>query len=96
MKVTLSGAAHGTIDNAQTINDAFVALEKKFAAKLTPRAVENEMGSKRQNNKTITDFGAEIENLATKLAAAHVSQGTFATEAAAANIVEWPMEIGRI
>lgn len=88
MKVTLSGAAHGSIDNVLTLNDAFTALKTKFSVKLTPRAVENEMASKKQQNKTITDFGSEIESLATKLAAAHVSQGTFATEAAAANIVQ--------
>lgn len=88
MKITLTGAAHGTSDNASTIKEAIDALKNKFAVKLTPRAVENEMNSKRQANKTITDFGAEIETLAAKLAAAHVSQGTFATEAAAANIVE--------
>lgn len=46
------------------------------------------MLSKRQHNASITDYGAEIEKLATKLAAAHVSQGTFTSEAAASNIVE--------
>lgn len=46
------------------------------------------MLSKRQGHKNITDFGDEITKLASKLAAAHVSQGTFASESAASNLAE--------
>lgn len=87
LKTTLVGAAHGAIDNAVTLAGAFDALKTRFAIKVTPKAVENEMFSRRQNQKSISDFGAEIEKLAAKLAAAHVSTGTFASEAAAINIV---------
>ena len=50
--------------------------------------MESEMHCLKQNQKTIADFGSEIEKLSAKLAAAHVSSGTFASEAAAANIVQ--------
>lgn len=88
LKTTLVGAAHGAIDNATTIAQAFEILKTKFAVKLTPKAVENEMTTKKQHQKTISDFGTEIETLSAKLAAAHVSMGTFQNEAAAVNIVE--------
>lgn len=88
LKTTLTGAAHGSIDGATTVRGAFEALRTKFAIKITPKAVENEMSSKKQLQKTISEFGAEIDGLAAKLAAAHVSAGTFASEAAAANIVD--------
>ena len=51
-------------------------------------AVENEMKSTKQGAKSVTDFGLLIENLSVKLAASHVSKGTFSTESAAANIVQ--------
>lgn len=88
LKTRLVGAAHGAIENAQTIQQAFEALKGKFAVKVTPRAVEKEMLSKKQQSKNISDFGAEMEKLSAKLAAAHVSMGTFPNEAAALNIVE--------
>ena len=46
------------------------------------------MNCKRQNHRSISEYGSEIEKLAAKLAAAHVSMGTFASEAAATNIVQ--------
>lgn len=88
MRTTLKGAAHGAIENCDTITLAKEALKQKFAIRVTPRAVENELNAKRQQNKSISDFGSEIEQLSAKLAAAHVSTGTFANEAAAVNIVE--------
>lgn len=88
LKTTLVGAAHGAIDNVATIDEAFNTLGGKFTIRVTPRAVEKEMQTKKQNAKSITDFGTEIEKLTAKLAAAHVSMGTFANEAAAANIVQ--------
>lgn len=92
MRTTLKGAAHGAIENCATIALAKQALKQKFAIRVTPRAVENELNAKKQHNKSISDFGAEIEQLSAKLAAAHVSTGTFASEAAAVNIVE-PMAV---
>lgn len=88
LKTRLVGSAHGVIDNATTIDEVKQLLRNKFTIKLTPRAVENELKQIKQNNKTISEFGSEIEKLATKLAAAHVSNNTFATEAAATGIVE--------
>lgn len=88
LKTTLVGAAHGAIDNAATIALALQVLRQKFAIRVTPRAMENEINTQKQGNKSISDYGAEIEKLTAKLAAAHVSTGTFASEAAAANIVE--------
>lgn len=46
------------------------------------------MNALKQSQKSISDFGSEMEKLSAKLAAAHVSMGTFANEAAAVNIVE--------
>lgn len=88
LKTTLEGAAHGAIDNSATVADALQKLRQKFAIKVTPRAVQNEMNALRQSQKSISDFGSEIEKLSAKLAAAHVSMGTFPNEAAAVNIVE--------
>lgn len=88
LKVTLTGTARGAFDGVATVDAAIEALKLRFGVKITPKAVESEMLSKRQSNKTITDFGDEIAKLASKLAAAHVSQGTFASESAASNLVE--------
>lgn len=88
LKTTLVGSAHGTIDGQNTIQQAITTLKQKFSIKVTPRAVESEMHSMKQNQKTISDFGSEIEKLTAKLAAAHVSSGTFVSEVAAANIVQ--------
>lgn len=88
LKTTLIGSAHGTIDGVNTINQAMTELKQKFAIRVTPKAVESEMHCLRQNQKSISDFGCEIEKLTAKLAAAHVSTGTFASEAAASNIVQ--------
>lgn len=88
LKTTLVGAAHGALDNKTTVALALQELQSKFAIRVTPRAVENEMAAKRQNNKSISKFGTQIENLSGKLVAAHVTNGTFASEAAATNIVE--------
>lgn len=77
MRSRLTGAARGSIE-AATIEGAFAELRRKFAIRLTPIAVEAELRqTKQKNNKTITEFGQEVEKLATKLAAAHVSSGTF-------------------
>lgn len=88
LKITLTGTARGVFDGIGTVDDAIAALKTRFSVKLTPKAVENEMVSKQQSNKSISDFGDEISKLASKLAAAHVSQGTFASESAASNLVE--------
>lgn len=88
LKITLTGTARGAFDGITTVDAAVAALQTRFSVKLTPKAVENEMASKRQSNKSITEYGQELEKLSAKLAAAHVSQGTFATEAAAGKIVD--------
>lgn len=88
LKTTLVGSAHGAIDGSVTVADALQALKNKFAIRVTPRAVQNEMSALKQSQKSISDFGSEMEKLSAKLAAAHVSMGTFAHEAAAVNIVE--------
>ena len=88
IRTRLIGAAHGSIDESLNLQQAKETLKTKFTVRLTPRAVENELKNIKQHNKTISEFGAEIEKLTTKLAAAYVSNGTFNTEAAAENIVQ--------
>ena len=88
MRARLIGAARGVIDTAATIDGAYTALRSRFAIQLTPLAVEAELKELKQKKLSIADFGVEVEKLSTKLAAAHVSQGTFATEAAANPIVQ--------
>lgn len=88
MRSRLTGSARGVIDACTTIEAAYTALRQRFAIQLTPIAVEAELKALKQKKQTIADFGAEVEKLATKLAAAHVSQGTFPTEAAANPIVQ--------
>lgn len=87
VKTTLIGIAHGVIDSAGSINQAFDLLRSRFSVHLTPLAVEREILSLKQGSKTISEFGHELEKMAAKLAAAHVSSGTFQTEYAAQNIV---------
>ncbi|XP_065073982.1 myb-like protein P [Ochlerotatus camptorhynchus] len=89
LKSRLIGAARGSIDGTQTLADATTALKTKFAIQLTPIAVEAELRALKQKNKTVTDFGSEVEKLATKLASAWVSKGVpFTTEASAKPVVE--------
>lgn len=88
MRSRLTGAARGVIDASETVEAAYTALRQRFAIQLTPTAVEAELKELKQKKQSIADFGAEVEKLATKLAAAHVSQGTFPTEAAANPIVQ--------
>jgi len=87
VRTTLVGIAHGVIDTAETLKQAFVLLRTRFSVQLTPLAVEKEILSLRQGAKSISEFGLELEKMAAKLAAAHVSTGTFETEFAAHNIV---------
>lgn len=88
MRSRLIGAAGGSIERENRIEEAYTALRRKFAIRLTPIAVEAELRQVKQKNKSITDFGQEVEKLAAKLAAAHVSKGTFPTEAASYPIVQ--------
>lgn len=88
MRSRLTGSARGVIDACATVEAAYTALRQRFAIQLTPIAVQAELKALKQKKQTIADFGAEVEKLATKLAAAHVSQGTFLTEAAANPIVQ--------
>lgn len=88
VKTRLIGPAHGAIDGAATLNQVADKLKTKFGVRITPKAIENEMLTLKQGKKTISEFGTEINNLAAKLAAAHVSQGTFDNEASAAAIVQ--------
>lgn len=87
LKTTLTGTAHGVIDPANTIKEAYSLLRTRFSVHLTPLAVEKELTALKQGTKSITEFGHEMEKMATKLAAAHVSSGNFTTEFAAHNIV---------
>ena len=50
--------------------------------------MENELKQVKQNDKPISEYGTEVENLSTKLASAHVSNNTFPSEAAAESIVQ--------
>ncbi|XP_055528092.1 probable serine/threonine-protein kinase DDB_G0282963 [Wyeomyia smithii] len=88
LRTRLTRASHGVIEKAKSIDEAKKILKDKFSVRITPKAVENELNQMKQTNKTFSEFGAEIEKLATKLASAQVSNDTFATEAAAANIVQ--------
>lgn len=88
VKTRLTGPAHGVINNALTIEEAKRLLKEKFAIKFSPQAIESEMASIKQDKKTISEYGQQINDLSAKLAAAHVSQGTFADEAAASAIVQ--------
>lgn len=88
VKTRLIGSAHGAIEGIATLNQAAETLKLKFGVKITPKAIENEMFTLKQGKKTISEFGSEINKLAAKLAAAHVSQGTFDNEATAAPIVQ--------
>ncbi|XP_040159491.1 uncharacterized protein LOC120898113 [Anopheles arabiensis] len=88
LRTTLTGVAHGVITPANTIEEALKLLKEKFAVKMTPLAVEHEMGTKRQGKRDISEYGSEIEALSAKLAAAHVSAGNFVSEGSAKNIVE--------
>lgn len=87
-KTRLIGPAHGAIEGAATLAQVAEKLREKFGVKITPKAIENEMLTLKQGKKTITDYGNEMSELAAKLAAAHVSQGTFPNEASAAAIVQ--------
>lgn len=88
VKTRLTGPAHGVINTAVTMAEAKRLLKIKFSVKFSPQAIESEMATIKQNKKTLTDYGKEIGELAAKLAAAHVSNGTFADEAAAEAIVQ--------
>ncbi|XP_055551270.1 dr1-associated corepressor homolog [Wyeomyia smithii] len=90
LKSRLVGAARGSLEGVQTLAVAKATLKEKFAVQLTPIAVEAELRSlKQRSGRTVTEFGSEIEKLATKLAAAWVSKGPpFTTEASARPVVE--------
>lgn len=88
LKTRLIGPAHGAINNATTLTDVKTILKAKFSIRFSPQAIEAEMANLRQTKKSITDFGQNINELAAKLAAAHVSNGTFLDEAAADAIVQ--------
>lgn len=88
IKTRLVSSAHGAIEGATTIDEAKQLLTTKFAVKLTPMACEAELKQIRQHKQTITEFGKSVEQLAAKLATAHVSTKTFANEAAADAIVQ--------
>lgn len=90
LKSRLVGAARGALDGIQTIEAAKITLREKFAIQLTPIAVEAELRQLKQRaNKTVTEYGSEIEKLATKLAQAWVSKGApFTTEVSAKPVVE--------
>lgn len=90
LKSRLVGAARGALDGIPTIEAAKITLREKFAIQLTPIAVEAELRQLKQRaNKTVTEFGSEVEKLATKLAQAWVSKGApFTTEVSAKPVVE--------
>ena len=90
MKSRLIGAARGTIDSATSLEEAKLALRLRFGVKLTPIAVEAELRSLRQKNKSVVEFAADIEKLSTKLAAAWVAKQPtlFPNEAAAKPVIE--------
>ena len=88
IKTRLIGTAHGAINDAVTIDEVKTKLRQKFSVKLTPRAIQNEMNAMKQGKKTISEYGDQIAELTVKLAAAHVSQGTFQDEASADAIVQ--------
>lgn len=88
LKTRLVGPAHGSIEGATTVDRAKQLLTQKFAVQLTPTACEAELKQARQKQKSITEFGKEVEQLAAKLATAYVSNGTFANESAASAIVQ--------
>ncbi|XP_058827894.1 rho GTPase-activating protein gacV-like [Topomyia yanbarensis] len=89
LKSRLVGAARGSLENTRTIEEAKNVLKAKFAIQLTPIAVEAKLRMLKQKNKTISEFGVEVEKLSTKLAAAWVSKGPpFTTEASAMPVVE--------
>lgn len=71
LKTRLVRVAHGAIENAVTVDAAKQALQTKFAMLLTPTACEAELKMARQNKKSITEYGKEVEQLAAKLATAH-------------------------
>lgn len=88
IKTRLIGPAHGAIEGLATVKEVADSLKLKFGIKITPKAIEKEMLAFKQGKKTISEYGNEMNSLAAKLAAAHVSQGTFENEAAAAPIVQ--------
>lgn len=87
-KTRLIGQAHGVINGAATLAEAMTLLKNKFAIKFSPQAIESEMASIKQKKLSLSEYGQQINELAAKLAAAHVSKGTFADEAAADAIVQ--------
>ena len=88
VKTRLIGPAYGCVNTAVTLNATKTLLRQKFAVRFSPQAVESEMSALRQNRKTVSEYGQEINELAAMLAAAHVSKGTFNDEAAADAIVQ--------
>lgn len=88
LKTRLDGPAHGAINSATTIEEAKQLLKGKFQVRFSPSAIEAEMAILKQDKKTISEYGQVMSELAAKLAAAHVSKGTFPDEAAADAIVQ--------
>lgn len=88
IKTRLTGPAHGAITTATTLAEVKKLLKDKFSIKFSPQAIEAEMASMKQQKKTISEYGHEMNELAAKLSAAHVSQGTFSDESAASAIVQ--------
>lgn len=88
IKTRLIGSAHKAIEGVTILNEVFDTLKLKFGIEITPKAIEKEMFALKQGKKTISEFGNEMNALAAKLAAAHVSQGTFNNESSAAPIVQ--------
>lgn len=76
------------MNTATTLADVKWLLKTKFAIRFSPQAIESEMENTKQNKKSLNDFGKEISELSAKLAAAHVSKGTFTDESAADAIVQ--------
>lgn len=87
LKTRLVGSAHGAIEGATTLQAAKQALRDKFAIKLTPTACEAELKLAMQKKLTITEYGKQVQQLAARLATAHVSTKTFPNKAAADAIV---------
>lgn len=88
LKTRLVGSAHGAIEGAATLEAAKQALRNKFAVKLTPTACEAELKLAAQKKLSITEYGRQVEQLAARLATAHVSTKTFPNETAADAIVQ--------
>ena len=62
LRTTLEGAAHGTIDGADSTEMTFNALRQKFAIKITPKAVENEMNYKRRTKDPFQSTDLKLKN----------------------------------